>query len=163
MQWIETLTLFINRILMIVGGVLLVAMVALTCANIVLRATWLPVRGTFELMGYAGAVVTAFALGHTQITRGHIAVDVLINLFPAWLRTLLNITNNLLCLAFFSLIAWQICRKATILMQTGEVSETLQIIFYPFAFAVALGCAALALVCFSDLLKALLPPDKEST
>ena len=40
---------------------------------------------------------------------------------------------------------------------TGEVTETLRIIYYPFTYAVALGCFVLALVMLTDLLKSLIP------
>jgi hypothetical protein len=40
-------------------------------------------------------------------------------------------------------------------MKTGEVSETLRVIFYPFTYLVAAGCGVLALVFLRDLLKAI--------
>jgi len=47
------------------------------------------------------------------------------------------------------------------LKNAGELSETLRIIYYPFVFAVALGCFLLSLALFTDFLKAILP-QKES-
>jgi hypothetical protein len=38
-------------------------------------------------------------------------------------------------------------------MKTGEVSETLRVIFYPFTYLVAAGCGAIALVFLADLIK----------
>ena len=83
MPYLEKISFFLNRLLVFVGGVFLVGMIVLTCGNIVSRMVWMPIRGTFELMGYAGAVVTAFALAHTQLKKGHICVDVLIGMFSA--------------------------------------------------------------------------------
>jgi hypothetical protein len=54
------------------------------------------------------------------------------------------------------LAAWQISKYATTLWETGEVTETLQIIYYPFTYGVALGCAALSLVFLIDFLKLLM-------
>ena len=146
---------------MIIRGVFLTSMCVLTCANIVFRLTWVPVRGTYELMGFFGAIVTAFALGHTQQKKGHIAVDVLINLFPKQTKRMLDAVNSFICLLFFGIAAWQIAVKATTLMNTGEVTETLRIIYYPFTYAVALGCLVLVLVLFTDLIQSLMP-EKES-
>jgi hypothetical protein len=42
---------------------------------------------------------------------------------------------------------------AATLCRTGEVTETLRIIFYPFTYAVAFGCAVLTLVFFIEFLK----------
>lgn len=135
----------LNRLLIFVGGLFLIGMCALTCANIFLRTTWVPIRGTFELMGYFGAVVTTFALGYTQMRRGHISVDVLVNSFSKKVRTLLTAANHSICVIFFSLAAWQLLKKAATLLRTGEVTETLRIVYYPFTIAVAVGCLALVL------------------
>ena len=108
-------------------------------------------------MGYFGAIVTAFALGSTQLKKGHIAVDVLINTFSDNTKKILQVVNNGICAVFFSIAAWQIAVKATTLMNTGEVTETLRIIYYPFTYAVAFGCLVLALVMLTDLLKSLIP------
>lgn len=132
-------------------------MIGLTSANIVLRGIWVPIRGTYELMGLMGAVVTAFALGYTQIKRGHISVNVLINRFPGRIRSLLKMINHVACMAFFSIAAWKISEKAAILKNSGEVTETLRIIYHPFTSGVALGCAVLAVVFFVDLIQTEIP------
>ena len=157
MKNLDRISQVLNGVLMWIGGLFLIGMVALTCGNIVFRLLWLPIRGAFELMGYFGAVVAAFALGYTQIKKGHIAVDVLINSFSDRTRRVINALNSAACLLFLSVCAWQISVKATTLWQTGEVTETLRIIYYPFTYGVALGCALLALVFLTDLLKALFP------
>ena len=144
---------FVNRVLIWIAGCFLAAMIALTCSNIVLRLVWGPVRGTYELMGYFGAVMMAFALGYTQIRRGHIAVDILVEGFSKKTRRILNGVNCFICTIFFALVAWQIAKYATTLWKTGEVTETLRIIYYPFTYGVALGCAALSLVFLTEFLK----------
>jgi len=156
MKGLDKLCLFLARLLVWVGGAFLLGMVGLTCANIFLRLVWLPVGGTFELMGYFGSLAAAFALGLTQVRRGHIAVDVLVNLFSRRGQRLVRTINGLACFLFACLCAWQIALKATVLWQSGEVTETLRIVYYPFTYGVALGCAVLALVFLADLIKALL-------
>ncbi|NOX33097.1 MAG: TRAP transporter small permease [Deltaproteobacteria bacterium] len=152
---------FLNKLLTLIGGLFLIGMILLTCANIFIRQFYIPIRGTFELMGYAGAVVTAFALGYTQFTNGHIAVDILVNTYPKPLKRIVSIINHGVCCTFFLIASWQIIQKALILKNAGELSETLRIIYYPFTFAVAFGCFILALALFTDFLKAVLP-QKES-
>jgi TRAP-type C4-dicarboxylate transport system permease small subunit len=121
------------------------------------RIAWIPIKGTFELMGFFGAIVTAFALGHTQLSKGHIAVDILVDRFSNKTRKITGIINCALCCVFFVIAAWQIAIKATTLWRTGEVTETLRIIFYPFTYAVAVGCAVLALVLLVELFKTVFP------
>ncbi|MBW2513275.1 MAG: TRAP transporter small permease subunit [Deltaproteobacteria bacterium] len=151
------ITEMLNRILTFLAGLILIFMVLLTCANIVFRLFWVPVSGTYELMGFSGALLTAFALAYTQVKKGHIAVDVLVNVFQSKTRWVLAAVNNGLCSAFFMLAAWQLTVKANTLRTTGEVTETLRIIYYPFTYMVALGCGVLALLLLTDLLKQLMP------
>ncbi len=163
MMILDRINQTINLFLMVVAGLFLAGMIALTCANVFLRAVWIPIAGTFELMGYFGAVITAFAMGYTQIKKGYIAVDIVVTGFSRKTQKILNAVNALICTAFFALITWQISEYAANLHRTGEVTETLQIIYYPFTYAVSVGCGALALVFFVEFLKNLIPakePDK---
>jgi TRAP-type C4-dicarboxylate transport system permease small subunit len=151
----------VNHICLSIAGVFLGLMVFLTCANIFLRRVWMPIQGTFELMGYFGAIVTAFALGYTQMKRGHIAVDVLVAGFKEKIQRVLRLINDSVCMLFFVIVAWQIAKHATTLWRTGEVTETLRIIYYPFTYGVSLGCAVLSLVFLTDLLRTVFSPGEE--
>jgi hypothetical protein len=46
-------------------------------------------------------------------------------------------------------------------METGEVTETLQIIYYPFTYAVAFGCLVLSLTLLTDFIRAWMPEGGE--
>lgn len=150
---LDRISHYLNQILICIAGLFLMAMIFLTCANVFSRLVWIPISGSFELMGYFGAVLTAFALGYTQIRRGHIAVDVLVLRFSKKTQRILNGINHLICMVFFALVSWQIAKYATTLWKTGEVTETLRIVYYPFTYGVAFGCATLSLVFLTDLLK----------
>ncbi len=153
--YLEKISTLLNRLLLLVGGIALAGMVFLTCANIFLRSVWKPIPGTYELMGFFGAIVTAFALGYTQMKRGHVGIDLVVNYFSAKTQRILNGINYLICMIFFALAGWQIAKWATILWKIGEVTETLRIIFYPFTYGVALGCIVLAIGLLVDFLKVL--------
>jgi TRAP-type C4-dicarboxylate transport system permease small subunit len=103
-------------------------------------------------MGFCGAITTALALGYTQMKKGHIAVDVLINTFSPKTRRILDSVNNGIGLLFFMLLGWQLAEKAVVLKNAQEVTETLRFPYYPFTMGVALGCVVLAGVLFRDLL-----------
>ena len=150
---LDRISHYLNQVLMVVAGLFLIAMIFLTCANIFLRIVWIPIIGTFELMGYFGAVLTALALGYTQTKKGHIAVDIMVLGFSKTAQKILNAINDLICMSFFAIVAWQIAKYAATLHRTGEVTETLQIIYYPFTYGVAFGCAVLSLAFLTDFLK----------
>jgi TRAP-type C4-dicarboxylate transport system permease small subunit len=156
MSVLDRVSEFLNHVLAWVAGAFLAGIVVLTCANIFLRIIWKPVMGTVELIGYAGAIVTGFALGYTHIKGGHIAVDLLVQRFSKRTRKILGSLNSFICTIFFAMVSLQIAKYATTLLKTGEVTETLRIIYYPFTYGVALGCALLALVCLTNFLMSVL-------
>ncbi len=163
MHTLDKLIQTLVKILVFVGGVALVVMICLTCANIFFRLVWFPIRGTFEFMGYFGAVVTAFALAYTELKKGHIAVDVVVSGFSRKTRKYLQVVNSFVYFIFFATAAWHIAGKASNLRKTGEVTETLQVIYYPFTYAVALGFGVLALVLLVNAVKSLSPEKEHST
>jgi TRAP-type C4-dicarboxylate transport system permease small subunit len=161
MPLLDTFARILNRILMAIGCGLLIVMIFLTCGNIFLRTLWVPIQGTYELMGYIGAVLTAFALGYTQLHRGHISVDLLVLGFSPKIQRVLEAINGIVCMVFFGLVAWRVARYGTNLWETGEITETLRIVYYPFVYAVALGCATLALIFLTDFLRSFSPPPEK--
>ncbi len=152
MKLLEKFNDWLNKWAVAGAGVILVSMILLTFANIVLRKVWVPVRGTYEIMGFAGAVLTALAMGITQKKKEHIHVDILVNRFPVPVKRFLSGINGGACAAFFALAGWFVGKKAHTLYATGEVSETLRIIYYPFAYVVAGGCFLLAAMLFCDMM-----------
>ena len=153
MEILEKISRILNRTFILIAGAFMAAMILITCANIFLRLVWVPIKGTFELMGFFGAVATAFVLGYTQMKKAHISVDILVNGFSQRVRTVFNGINYFVCMIFFAVLGWQISRLATTIWKTGEVTETLRIVYYPFTYGVALGCFLLALVLLVDFLK----------
>ncbi len=153
MEAIEKTIERLNQWAGIVAGAILVFMILLTMGNIVLRRVFVPIRGTYEIMGFAGAVITALAMGITQKKREHLYVDILFNRFPAAVKRVLSAINNGMCGAFFLVAAWFVGQRAMTLFETGEVSETLRMAYYPFAVVVALGCFLLAAILLLELIK----------
>ena len=131
------------------------AMMLLTCADVVMRLFDRPIPGTYEIIGFLGALAVAFALAQTSIEKGHIAVDLLVNLLPPRVQILLDIFAALTGTAIFGAITWQSALYALDLRQSGEVSATLGMPVYPFAAGIAAGCALLCLVLIAELARSL--------
>ena len=104
-------------------------------------------------MGFFGAIVTAFSLGYTQMKKAHTRVDILVDIFSTKTQMILNAVNLVICIIFFVVAGWHISKYGATLWRTGEVTETLRIIYYPFTYGVAGGCFLIALVMFVEILK----------
>lgn len=150
---LERVSELLRRGLMIAGGVSLLALTLLATTNVALRIFRIPVAGTYEVVSFLGAIVTAGALGYTQKRKDHIVVDILSEKFPAPVKRALDRVSYLLILVFFSIVSWQTFVYGRRLMRTGELSETLKIAYYPFVFLVGVGFAVLALTTLLDLIE----------
>jgi len=161
MATLEKISNRLNKLFIWVGGIALVTMTLIACTNMLLRPLGIPLKGAYELVGFLGALVVAFPLAYAQITRAHIAVDILANRFSKRTQKVMNVVNSFLCMIFFILVAWQLTIFATTIWKRGETSETLRIIYHPFVYTVAVCCLLLAFVLLIDFLKLITPQKGE--
>jgi TRAP-type C4-dicarboxylate transport system permease small subunit len=155
MRFLEKLDDIVNWIMMVLGGIAVLALMTVATANVVLRIFHIPFRGAYEIVSFLGAIVIAFALGYTQKRKNHILVDILTDRFPKKLNRALDGINYFVTMIFFGIIAWQIYVFAMKIMESREVSETLKMVYHPFVFAVSIGFAVLSFTLLIDLLKTL--------
>lgn len=142
----------LSGIFMGIGGVSLVIMTSVACVNMFLRLFGTPLSPAFELVSYLGATTVALPLGYAQLKKSHIAVDILGSRFPGNVRKITSAITLVLSIGLFTLAAWKVGQHAANLMQTGELSETTRMPFYPFTYAVAVSCGLLAFCLLVDLL-----------
>lgn len=115
---------------MVVGSVAVLLLMSIATVNVCLRFFFnAPYRGAYELVGFLGAIVIAFALGYTQRRKDHIVVDILTEKFPKRINRILDGINYLITTIFFSVVSWQVFTWGMKISKSGEVSETLKIIF----------------------------------
>ncbi len=150
---LERLAALLRKALMIAAGAALIALTLLATANVGLRIFRAPVSGAYEIVSFLGAVVTAGALGYTQKRKDHIVVDILSERFPAPVKRALDGASHAVTLVLFSIVSWRTFVWGRRLIETGELSETLKVPYYPFVFVVSAGFAVLALTLLLDLLE----------
>ena len=156
MNSFERLSCGLARKLYWIAGAAIVAMMLLTCADVVLRYFRRPIPGTYELVCFLGAVAVAFAMAYTSVEKGHVSVSFVVNLFPQRIQGLIESITNSFGLFLFALIAWQSVIYANELRLSGEVSLTLELPFYPFVYGIGFSAAIVCLVLLSDLYKNLM-------
>lgn len=137
---------FLSRLLLVVGGVALVLLVLLATANVASRVFQIPFAGTYEIVSFLGALVTACALPFTQLRRDHIMVDIVTERFPPRVKRVLAAVSDLLTALLFGVLSWQVFLWGENIRLAGEKSETLQLAFHPFIYGVAVGFGLLTLV-----------------
>jgi TRAP-type C4-dicarboxylate transport system permease small subunit len=138
-----------------VAGAAIVAMMLLTCADVILREFRRPIPGTYELVCFLGAMAVAFAMAHTSVERGHVAVSIVVQLLPQRIQALIDSITSSFGFIFFALIAWRSVLYASTLRHSGEVSLTLRLPFYPFVYGIGFAAAVVCLVLLTDMVKSL--------
>lgn len=137
-----------------VAGAAIIGMMVLTCADVVLRLLRRPIPGTFEIVGFLGTVIIAFALAYTSVERGHIAVEFIVEKLPRRAQAAIEAITSIASAALFGLLTWQSFIYASDIRQSGEVSVTLTMPIHPFIYGISVGSALLFLVLLADGLHA---------
>jgi TRAP-type C4-dicarboxylate transport system permease small subunit len=156
MEVLEKIRDLLDKAFLVLGGVAVLALMALATGNVCFRVFGMPYRGAYELVAFLGALVTAFALGYTQRKKSHIVVDILTETFRPGVKRVLDGISYFIGMVFFALIAWVILTWGVKIAGSGEVSETLKIAYYPFIYGVSLGFAFLCLTLLLDFLHVIL-------
>jgi TRAP-type C4-dicarboxylate transport system permease small subunit len=139
----------------VVSGVALTAMMVLVFSNVVLRAVWRPVLGTYEFTAFLASVTISFALANCAVEKGHVAITLFTDRLSSRSQAVCGIVVGLISTALFTVLSWQSALYAMVIRRSGEVAPTTETPFFPFIFGIAFGFALLAAVHLIDLLKSL--------
>ena len=118
-----------------------------------------PFGATVEVVSWCAAIITVFSLGATQISKGHVSIDLLTNKFPKAVQRGLDIIFTLIAIAFFSLAAYQLYQYGIGLK--GSLSSTLRIEYWPILLVVAFGFVSLITTLLINLLYLVLGMEEE--
>jgi TRAP-type C4-dicarboxylate transport system permease small subunit len=154
MLTLERLIRFLSKKASRVAAFAIISMMCLTCADIVLRLFGYPISGTYEIVGFLGAVAISFSLAYTSMEKGHIAVDILFRRLPFRVQYILEVIVEAVSLLIFIMVAWRCAVYGFDLKQHQEVSMTLGFPVYPVVLGISLGCVFLCLVLTFNLIKA---------
>ncbi len=155
MTHIEALIRRTSGMMNAVAAAAVMLMMMLTCADVVLRLFRRPIPGTYELVGFLGAVFVSLSLAQTALDRGHIAVDFLLRKLSPRVQQTVEAVNAAVCACLFLLICHEAAGYAAGLREAGEVSMTLQVPLYPIVYGISTGCALLGLVLALQCVQAL--------
>ena len=141
-------------VLVAVAGLSVLAMMAITCADVVLRLKWInrPFVGAYDLVKIAGALSLAAALPYTTAVKGHVAIEYFFHKFNRRGRIVLDTLLRLLAMALFAFFAWRSVAYGFDLHRNGQVSQTLQFPVFWVPFVIGFCCAVVVLVIGHNLI-----------
>ena len=137
-----------------VAGV--IVMVVVICADVLgAKLFLLPVPGSTEIVELAQVATIAFAIAATQRRKGHISVEMFYFKMPPRAQNLIRAVTSCLGLILFLILAYQGIQLGNGFRAASEVTATVQIPLYPFAYGFALAMVPVALMLLIDFIDAL--------
>jgi TRAP-type C4-dicarboxylate transport system permease small subunit len=150
-QWAKRLSIWGEWI----GVVGIIIMVAITCIDVVgAKLFLLPVPGAIEIVSLIQVAAIVFAVAATQREGGHISVEMFVDKLPRRIRALVKMLTSLLGLILFILLIYEGIGLGNEYLDAGEVTATVKIPFYPFAYAFSIALLPVAMMMLVDFLRA---------
>jgi TRAP-type C4-dicarboxylate transport system permease small subunit len=129
-----------------ISCVSLVFIVVITMADIICRAIYKPIVGTYELVSFAGAVTIGLALPITAWEKGHIYMEFIVERLSVRTQALFSVITRALVMLLFFFIGIALYVVGTEMRTSGEIALSLKIPVYPIVYAVSIVCFFLCII-----------------
>lgn len=136
-----------------VSGVGVLAMMAVTCVDVVLGVFGRSFVGAYDIIGILAAVTIGCALPYTTAVKGHVAIEYFFLKLPRGGRIVVDSLARLLSIALFGFLAWELAFYGLSLRSNGVVSMTMQIPLFWVPWVLSFACAVVALVIVHHLVR----------
>lgn len=139
---------FVVHALVVVSGLGVLAIMVVTCADVILRLRWInrPFIGAYDIVGIISAVTLATALPYTTAVKGHVAIEYFFHKFNRRGRLIIDTVVRLLGMMLFASLAWRSVRQGMSFYHRGRVSPTLQFPIFWVPWVIAFCCGVVVLV-----------------
>lgn len=130
-----------------VAGVVLVALMCLTVADVVGRYFFnSPINGVFDLTQFAVLIMTFLSFAYCGFRGAHVVIELLYDRIPERAQFAVRRLSNGVGAILFSVIAWRAVVQSVDVREFKEASQLLTIPYWPFYYVVAFGAALFAVV-----------------
>jgi TRAP-type C4-dicarboxylate transport system permease small subunit len=154
MRLFESIVRNIGNKVMIVASIFLLSAMALTVANVLIRAFGGVIAGTYELTEIMIIVVAAGSLGYAVLEKSHVVVDVFVGRLSKRTQGIIDGVTSILGLGLWGAITWM---SINIMLQRwlDEDSELLHVPYLPFRFLWIIAMIFICLAIVTDIVNAL--------
>lgn len=127
-------------------------MMVITVIDVIGRFFNHPLVGAVEVVILMLVVSCAFSWAYVQSKKGHITIDLILNVLPARAQNILNIVMSVLGLILMCLIAWQSVNMIMLSYRVKEWTALLQLPVWIFKISILVGCTLLGLQLILDII-----------
>jgi TRAP-type C4-dicarboxylate transport system permease small subunit len=135
----------------------LLMMMFITCIDVMgAKIFRLPVPGAIDFVMLSQLFAVSCAVAATLILGRHVEVEFFVPLLPKAVRGIVDCLIQLLGLLLFVLICWRLIVYGHMLQTAHEVTSTIRMPLYPFAYAMVLAFILVCLVYLQRFIVSLL-------
>lgn len=147
MKYVMWFSTFLKKL----GGLSLLGMMLLTCADVVGSMFGHPILGAEELVALWASILLAFSLPASHSEKAHVGVELLYLKLSRSTKAVIDFGIAVVSCILFGIIAYQCFFYAKALRDAGEVTMTLQFPAWVLIFCVSFALLVLTVVIFFDL------------
>jgi TRAP-type C4-dicarboxylate transport system permease small subunit len=132
-------------------------MMVVTCVDVIGAKVFLhPLLGSIDIVKLSQLVAISFAAASALILGNHVKVEFFMAMLPKRLRALADCMVHLLGFLLFALIVWRLFVYGYSLQAAREVSSTIRIPIYGFAYGFAVASVPVCLILLTEMIKSLM-------
>ncbi len=136
-----------------VSGAAILAMMLVTCADVIGRRIGFPLQGAYDIVRLVGGVAIATALPLTTAVKGHVAIEYFFHRLGPGGRAAVDALMRTLQTGAFLFAAFAFYRRGVRLFLGGEATPTLRLPIFWLAWLVAAMCLLTAFISLYHLLR----------
>jgi len=140
MEKLRRLVSRLSQFMGVIAGTTLVFVMLLTVLDVILRYFGYPIIGVYDLVALGGGIIIGFSMPLAAERKVHVFMEMALQANSRTAQRVLSLVTRLIVFGISFLVAWNLIRLGLGFRETGEVSLTIQIVYYP--IAIGLG------VCF---------------
>ena len=141
-------------ILVVMAGLGVLTMVAVTCIDVILRLPGInrSLFGAYDIVKITGALTLAATLPYTTAVKGHVAIEYFFHKLNRRGRIVVDTIIRLMGMTLFGFLSWRSFIYGLDLYRTGQVSQTLQLPVFWIPYVIGFCCGIVVLVIGHNLL-----------
>lgn len=124
----------------------ILTMMAVTCAEVILRVFRVPLKGMVDLVSVCAAVSAAAAMPYTTACKGHVAIEYFFQKLSRFGRAIVDTFCRICVVLLFGFLSVQCVSYGMSLKAKGQVTPTLQMPEFWVPYVLAASCAVVCLV-----------------
>ena len=138
MERLKTLVPLLSKLMAVIAGITLISVMLMTVLDVILRYFGQPITGIYDMVALGGAIVIGFSMPLAAERKVHVYMEMGLQAYGRTMKQILRLFSRLIIFGISFIAAWNLVRLGIGFRQTGEVSLTIQIVYYPIAIGLGI-------------------------